>query len=439
MLLTINIIVFFILTVMGFYFLAVRRVFSVKGPINKQEKFIVNNHQYLLLFFLATAILACGSMMANRLMICVLICFLSLFFINKGFKFSVVWILYLIYLLYLIISLIQSPVTNYGFRQFLKYLYPFLLMIFASRIPTSGVFYLKAIKVVLAVALLGSIWLILQHVPLINRIAFFFDSLLFWGPAVVDFLPVGVVIALSLYSVSKEKKYLAYSALFILPSILWAWRTGILASSIAIVVFSLVRYKLKSVPYVIVGCFVLVGSVLFIPSIRTKMFMEQMSADEVLERRGELSVDDINSSARFAMWEWSLDNYYKGNELFGSGLGILQYAFYERDDNPYTDESRRGSQHNDYVQILCDTGLVGLILYLLVFISLIAHSFFVYFNRRSVAIVKLAALISGAAMAGMVSTLYTDNVVTYSMMTLSYPFALYGLMLGLKNNYRNAV
>ena len=157
-----------------------------------------------------------------------------------------------------------------------------------------------------------------------------------------------------------------------------------------------------------------------------------MSAEEVLERGDQLSMDDINSSARFAMWEWYMENVYKGNEIKGAGLGSISYTAKEG-LTPFTG----GIPHNEYLIILCDTGLIGIILYGLMFLSLIIHSFIVYFNQRHDMIVRMAALIAGASLAGMASTLYTDNVVTYSLMTLSYPFALYGMMLCLKNRYQN--
>jgi len=427
----INIILFLILTVLGFRYLLENRYYAIKSPINKTEKFLVSNHQYLLLFILGTAIIACGDMMASRLLICILICILALFVLKEPFSISIVFFTYLLFLLYLIYKWIYSPVPDYGFRQYVKYLYPFLLMIFASRIPSSNVFYLKAIKIILMVAIVGSLALICSHTPLRFILGFFFQFL-YWGPAIVDFLPVGVIICLSLFSYTKQRKYLLYVILFILPSILWAWRTGILASAIAIVVFAVVRYKVKSIPYVIIGVFVLVGSVLYIPAVRNKMFIKQMSAEEVLERSGELSRDDINSSARFAMWEWYMDNFYVGNEVKGCGLGVISSTFKEG-LTPFSG----GAPHNEYLILLCDTGWIGIILYGLIFLSLIIHSFIVYFNPQYQMLVRMSGLIAGGSLAGMMSTLYTDNVVTYSLLTLSYPFALYGMMLSLKRKYNN--
>ena len=41
-------------------------------------------------------------------------------------------------------------------------------------------------------------------------------------------------------------------------------------------------------------------------------------------RSGEISIDDINSNGRFAMWEWSLNKFYQNRELYGTGTGNLQ-------------------------------------------------------------------------------------------------------------------
>ena len=38
---------------------------------------------------------------------------------------------------------------------------------------------------------------------------------------------------------------------------------------------------------------------------------------------------------------------------------------------------------------------------------------------------------AGASLAGVAVTMYSDNVVNYSMCTLAYPFGFYGMMLGL--------
>lgn len=90
------------------------------------------------------------------------------------------------------------------------------------------------------------------------------------------------------------------------------------------------------------------------------MFKDDNVSIEQL-REGKISKDNINSNARFAMWEHLMTRFYEQKELLGSGSGCTQNYM-------YTHFIFGGLKvpHNDYVQILCDNGIIGLILYLLV-------------------------------------------------------------------------
>jgi len=429
----INHILFFIISLAGFYILFEQKTYLVKDGFAKGKAFKITNRHYLLLFIFSMALLACGEHMANRMMVTLIMLVLALFLTNRRPSFSLTTIFYIFYLGWLLISiLLITPERGYGFRVFLKYLYPFLIMLFATQLTVNAQFYFKVLKVILTIGLIAVFWqMILARIPVINSIIY---SFIYWGPAIIDFYPVPLTISLLLYSETKKKKYLVYAALFVVPGILGAIRTGILASSITIMLFAIIRYRIKSLPYILIGGAVLIGSVLYIPQVRDKMFYKQMSTEDIIEKREELTTDDIDSSGRFAMWEWSLANFYHGKEWTGSGTGVLQAVFYSG-QHPFGELK---VVHNDYVQILCDNGLIGLILYASALLSLIIHSLFVYFISKH-RIIKMAALIAGVSLAGMLSTLYTDNVVNYSMMTLSFPFALYGLFLGIKRFYSNVV
>lgn len=425
-----QLLIFGILTLMGFYYLFVGRYYKIKWPMKKRRWFLVDNSQMLFLFMMATAILSCGStLMANRLLLCIILCCLALWMVKRPVTLSITVWLYAAYLLWLVIEIFYSPVKNYGFRVFLKYLYPFVIMLFASKIKVSVPFYQKTIQIILIVAIYGLCYfLILGRIPILGRLL---GSITFWGPAILDFFPVAVTIALLYYSYSKQWKYLILVFALALPSILFTNRTGLLALSITIVIFSIVRYQLKSLPYVVLGVGLLVGTVLYNDAFREKMFVKQMSKEAVIENADQMTKKDIMDNGRYAMWEWSLGHYFVGKELKGSGLGVLQHAFYTL-NHPF---GRLKVVHNDYVQILCDTGIIGLVLYALTLLSLIIHSLILYFRSKKAPILRMAAIISGVSMAGMLSTLYTDNVVNYSMMTLSFPFALYGLTLSLNRKY----
>ena len=87
--------------------------------------------------------------------------------------------------------------------------------------------------------------------------------------------------------------------------------------------------------------------------------------------------------------------------------------------------------HSDYVQMRCDNGNVGLILYLLAMISVIIHCAYIFTSKGHNKYIKICAITAGSALAGVLATLYSDNTVNYSMCTLSFPMGFYGMMLGL--------
>jgi O-antigen ligase len=203
---------------------------------------------------------------------------------------------------------------------------------------------------------------------------------------------------------------------------------------VALTVFSLIKYKMRALPVLVFVAGLLFAIVMFTPTVKKKMFNKDIDSKGLTNSKGDkISKDDINSNGRFAMWEWSLQNYYDQNKLQGSGSGTLQYVFYQRAAKGIS----AGIVHNDYVQILCDTGLIGLVLYLSIFLSLVVHTFFVYNNPSNSNVIRMCAIAAGASAIGMAATSYTDNTVNYTMATLSYPFGFYGMMLGLLKGQKN--
>ena len=91
--------------------------------------------------------------------------------------------------------------------------------------------------------------------------------------------------------------------------------------------------------------------------------------------------------------------------------------------------------HSDLVQMKCDNGMIAVILYYAAILMIIMHAFAV-FSRRHTMEVKICAITAGASLAGVAVTMYSDNVVNYSMCTLAYPFGFYGMMLGMLKGER---
>jgi hypothetical protein len=144
---------------------------------------------------------------------------------------------------------------------------------------------------------------------------------------------------------------------------------------------------------------------------------------------GEISQDNVNTNARKSMWEHLENKFYNGNELIGSGTGSVQNYMY----NNFLFGGLKVA-HSDFVQMKCDNGLIALILYLIISLSIFIHSFRIYWST-DIPCVQLCAIIAGASIAGVFVTLYSDNVVNYSMATLSMPYGFYGMVLGLNKRY----
>ena len=139
-------------------------------------------------------------------------------------------------------------------------------------------------------------------------------------------------------------------------------------------------------------------------------------------------MDDVNTNARAAMWEHLENRFYQGHELTGSGTGTVQQYMY----NNFIFGGLKVA-HSDFVQMRCDNGIIALILYVIIILFVYYDCFRTYHSTNSTG-VKMCSIVAGASMMGVFVTLYSDNVINYSMATLSMPFGFYGMMLGLKQN-----
>lgn len=184
---------------------------------------------------------------------------------------------------------------------------------------------------------------------------------------------------------------------------------------------------MRSLP-IIVGIVIAgVMAVFFIPSLHQKMFKDNSSNIEQF-KSGNLNMDDVNTNARAAMWEYLENKFYQGHEITGSGTGSVQQYMY----NNYVFGGLT-VPHSDFVQMCCDNGLISLILYTMIALLVFYDCFRTHYTTNNTG-VKICSIVAGASMMGVFVTLYSDNVVNYSMATLSMPFGFYGMMLGLKQN-----
>ncbi|OUQ51585.1 polymerase [Alistipes sp. An116] len=429
-----NYLYFLIITIVGYKWLTSSG--SMKYPLDKHRRMWLDGPERFWILTFSTGLLAFSApggldLMAVRLFVLELFCLLGLLFVCKRkTQWTSASIVYVIYLLWLVIGLTYSPAPDYGFRVILKYIYPLLIMLFASAAVRDTEVFLKAGLGARMVALIS---IAFSFIPFIGKLV---PGVFWYAPAkAINHISI-CMFSLAMIAYTKGTRYkksnIYYTILFILPCFLWVFRTSIMGTTLAFMVFFIFKYRLKSLPIIYGFILLFVVAVFAIPSVREKMFVDSSSASVSQLESGELSTDNIDSNGRFAMWEWSLDRFYHGRELIGTGTGNLQETFYAL-RHPF---GTIRIVHCDYVQMLCDNGLIGLILFGCSFLFLIFHCFVVYQSHKYHEGIRMCAIVAGSSMAGVLLTMMTDNVINYSMATISYPCGFYGMMLGMMAKYK---
>ena len=419
-----NYIYFLIITVAGVKFLFTKQAI-LTHPLDKKKKILLDGPELFLVLTFSTGLLAFSApgmldLMAIRLMILEIFLLVGLFIVKRKPQWNIAVILYMIYIIWLIIGLSYTLSASYGFRVILKYSYPLLIMLFASAAVRDKEIFFKAglIARIVAIVSIG-----FSFIPLIGYLV---PGVFWYGTArSIHYISMCIFSLALYYHGGKEKKDLLLCVLFMIPCILWVFRTSIMGTALAVMTFFFFRYKLKSIPVILGVLLLFIIAIFNIPSVKGKMFKDEKNVNIEQLKHGEISKDDINSNARFAMWEHLQKLFYNNNKLTGSGTGSIQNYMYSN----YVFGGLK-VPHNDYVQISCDNGLIGIVLYLLIIVSIITHCFIEY-NKKNSTTIKMCAIVAGSSIAGVALTMYTDNVVNYSMATLSYPFGFYGMMLGL--------
>jgi len=398
----------------------------VTSPFDHRQEILFDGPEMCWVLVFATGVLALSSegvidLMAMRMMLIEAICITGLFVTHRSPVWTVPLYIYVLYLFWIIIGCSYSPDVTYGVRIVLKYLFPLFLTLFASSAVRHPEVFIKAS---LGAVLMGLASYFVWVVPGLNELIHGF----FWYATAraINYISLMVFCLTLFFYTDEKKKYLLLAILFIIPCFAWVFRTSIMGSIVALAAFSFIKYRVRSVP-LIVGIVLLgIVAVFALPNLHKKMF-KKGSGNITIEQfqSGKVSMKQVETNAREAMWTYLEARFYKPHKLEGSGTGAVQQHMYSH----YLFGGLR-VPHSDFVQIRCDNGLVGLSLYGLAFLCIFIHCFRVFHREESIPI-KMCALTAGASLAGVFVTLYSENTVNYSLASLSMPFGFYGMMLGL--------
>ncbi len=432
----INTLGFIILNVTLIVFL-LRYSGRIKDPLNSQRYLLFEGTEMFLVILMATCTLAFSAggggrgggtglnLQAIRLLFLEALLVLSYFAASRQPKWGPCILAYIFFTAWLLYSLTYTPSVGYGLRYILKYLYPLLLMIACSAIVRDEKVFLAICVWMRRVALVCTLFTIFPQI----RIPFIANMFWYITALNMHYATVAVISFALFFYYGRDWKDLAIGILYFFPCILQLHRTGLLCIFVATAVFFLYKFKLTALPYVAVTLGIGIAIVFYAPGFHEKMFWREHETNKTVTvqdlREGNIQDEDIRDNGRRALWSLLEANFYEGRELTGSGIGSCQYFLYES----YIGVKQT---HGDYTQMRCDTGLIGMCMYLLVGATLLIHCFVITLSRYEPDHVKCCAIIAAAAVAGQYAAMYTDNAVTYTMTTTGPAFAFYGIMLGLK-------
>ena len=426
-----NILYFLIISYYGYTFLRSEgRI--VKSPFDKTQMIALTGPEMFWVLTFATGLLAFSAplpidLMALRLLVIMILCCIGFGVVQNKPIWSLPLRLYVVYLIWLVIGLFYSPSISYGIRVILKYSYPLIFCLFASaavdNLPT-------AMKASLAARWVGMISICFVFIPFIKP---FIPGVFWYGTArAINYISMMTLSIALFFFTDQKKKNLFLSIFFLLPCFLWVLRTSIMGSGVAIMAFALIRWRVKSLPVIAFVFIMGVVAVFTIPSLKQKMFFDNNQNVTIEQfQEGKLSRKDIRTNAREAMWEDLENRFFKPHPLIGSGTGTVQNYMY----NHFVFGGLT-VPHSDFIQMKCDNGLIGLVLYCAISILIFLHCFKIYWSTDDNRL-KLFAITAGASMLGVFATLYSDNSVNYSMATLAMPYGFYGMTLGLKRAFEN--
>lgn len=421
-----NILYALILAVYGYRFLKSDGKI-VKGSLDNSQEFHYSGTELFWCLTFATGCIALSldvglDLMALRLLILEIFCIIGLKTTQNKPILSAPLKLYIVYMVWLIIGLLYSPAPMYGIRTCLKYLYPLLLCCFASAVVRDEEVFFKSSLFARKVALIS---VIVIFIPFAGKII---PNVFWYGTArAIHYISIMIFSLGMFYFTNQKKQNLIYTGIFLIPCVYWVFRTSIMGSLVAIMAFFFIRYKLKSLPIIFSTIVLGIAAIFTIPAIKQKMFFDDSVTFEDY-RTGKLSEENVNTNYRSTMWKNLNRMFYQGHEIAGSGTGTVQAYMYAHPEE-FGDLT---VPHSDFVQQKCDNGLIALILYGAATLFIFIDAFRTYWRARS-APLQLCAIVAGASLIGVYATFYSDNVVNYSMATLSMPYGFYGMMLGLRH------
>jgi O-antigen ligase len=392
------------------------------------EPYLLSQNMYFTIFTICTAPIFLHGMSLIKYALWFLLILALIFTRVIRIRWEWMTITYALFFAWLCVTMTYTPVPMDGAMMLIKYSLPMLFLWLGYSSLSNEKDVIVLLKVV---NIVGCIWCLVMGgfaATFIPPLYGFMMGICSTYAGFADFLTSIFIVPILLYWLTKDRTYVYCALWMILSTILQSVRTGMGGMLLVFAFAILLRDKWKAVPGLLLAGAVFVGTILFVPDVNKKFFGDDganVSAMDIASGEA-LSMDNMDTNGREATWELIMDTFYHGSEKTGSGLGV---AIRFLKDRWLSGEGGAGLIHNDYVQLLAETGNIGLLLLILFFLSVIINVFpkVVSPNRSSLA--KVTGIMALSSMAGIAFCMYFDNVVSNSMQSMVMPYIYLGFFL----------
>ena len=313
---------------------------------------------------------------------------------------------YLLFLAIAFLSLLYSTSLSKGILGIVMYCFPLFYYALAA----------KAIRSIndaekLFQSISKSVWAILA-LGIMSR----FDK-----DIVFAYYGMGIcTIPVFLYFKTRKKIFILHFAICLLPALIIVKRTPFLGAAGAVMVFSILMYKWKAVIpsalAIILGLFLIVS----IPSFRAKIFFDDEVSNTQILSKG--NAGNVNMNGRLVFWGIVLEKYYAHAPVLGSGIGTVK-AYLQSDQNEF--KSAFSLMHNDWLLILCEQGLVGVLSLLLFMLGVLKRCIKYSANRYPKDLRLIAAACAGSVASTMIHMFFENCMNSF---VFSTTFVFYAIL-----------
>lgn len=335
--------------------------------------------------------------------------------------------LYVIFLLYCCSTLFYSESLWYGSMMILKLTLPLCFLIIGYSIIDSTekfrYFLFLSYKYFIPIVILSSD-------PIVSYGKKYVKIFASWEAGNTELYVALLCIPISLFFLTMKKKYLFGSIVCTFPFFTLVRRTCIGGGAIVASVAYYFKKGWKAFIPIFLGTCLLLLSIVTIPALRERFFGGDKGDMSGLSGKELLSVENVSTSGRDYMWAYVIDKFYVGNEIFGCGLGTMKVYLRQ---NVSGETAHFEILHNDHLHLLIETGIVGVVLYVLFFGVVSIKSFNVMRNKKYDYTLRVSALCALMTTLSTLFCMYFSNVL--SMLTsIAVTFLFIGIFLRLKSN-----